>query len=97
VSYTRYFLARILQFQFHKSLCEAAGHEGPLHSCSIYNNKEAGEKFGAMLALGQSQPWPDALEQATGSREMDGSAIIDYYQPLMTWLEEQNKDSACGW
>ena len=97
VSYTRYFLARILQFQFHKSLCEAAGHEGPLHGCSIYNNKDAGAKFGAMLALGQSQPWPDALEQATGSREMDGSAIIDYYQPLITWLKEQNKDSACGW
>lgn len=97
VSYTRYFLARILQFQFHKSLCEAAGHEGPLYSCSIYDNEDAGKKFGAMLALGQSQPWPDALEQATGSRDMDGSAIIDYYQPLMTWLKEQNKDSACGW
>ncbi len=95
--YTRYFLSFILQFQFHKALCEEAGFDGPLHECSIYNNKAAGEKFMNMLKLGQSQPWQDALEQLTGGREMDASAIIEYFQPLMTYLEEQNVGRSCGW
>jgi len=95
--YTRYFLAFILQFQFHRALCEAAGHKGPLHECSIYGNKEAGRRFAEMLALGQSQPWPDTLEKLTGTREMDASAIIDYFEPLMGWLKEHNQGQQCGW
>ena len=95
--YARYFLARILQFQFYKAACEQAGWQGPLHRCSFYGNKEVGAKLNAMLAMGASKPWPDALEAFTGSREIDGSAMIAYFQPLMTWLEEQNKDRKCGW
>jgi peptidyl-dipeptidase A len=95
--YTRYFLARILQFQFHRALCEAADHAGPLHACSIYGSKAAGGRLMAMLELGASRPWPDALELITGSREMDASAIIEYFQPLMSWLEIQNEGRNCGW
>lgn len=95
--YMRYFLAHILQFQFHKAACDAAGFEGPLHSCSVYGNKEVGDKFQAMLEMGASKPWPDALEAFTGTREMDGSAILEYFAPLQTYLEEQNKDRTCGW
>jgi peptidyl-dipeptidase A len=95
--YTRYFLSFIMQFQFHKALCDAAGFEGPLHECSIYHNKVAGEKLGNMLAMGQSKPWPDAMEALTGQRSMDGSAIIDYFAPLNAWLKEQNQDRSCGW
>jgi peptidyl-dipeptidase A len=95
--YTRYFLSFILQFQFHKALCEAAGIKGPLHECSIYDNDAAGKRFREMLALGQSQPWQDTLEKLTGTRQMDGSAIIDYFAPLLAWLEEQNKGQSCGW
>ena len=86
-----------MQFQFHQALCEAAGFDGPLHACSIYNNKVAGEKLGAMLSMGQSAPWPDAMEALTGQRSMDGSAIIDYFGPLNAWLKEQNQDRSCGW
>lgn len=95
--YARYFLARILQFQFYKAACDQAGWTGPLHRCSFYGNKEVGAKLDAMLAMGQSRPWPDALEAFTGSREMDGSAMLAYFAPLMTWLQEQNKDRKCGW
>ena len=97
VPYSRYFLARILQFQFHRSLCETAGHEGELHACSIYNSEEAGEKLWNMLAAGASQPWQDTLEAMTGSREMDATAIIDYFAPLMGYLQEQNEGRSCGW
>jgi len=95
--YTRYFLAHILQFQFHKSLCETAGHTGPLYECSIYDNKDVGKRLGDMLAMGSSQPWPDAMEAVTGTREMDGSAIIEYFDPLMGWLKEKNAGKTCGW
>ena len=95
--YARYFLAHILQFQFHKAMCQAAGHEGPLHECSIYESKEAGKKLQAMLAMGASKPWPDALEKLTGTREMDASALIEYFEPLAGYLAEQNEGRTCGW
>jgi len=95
--YTRYFLARILQFQFHRSLCEITGDEGPVHRCSIYGNKQAGERLNAMLEMGRSKPWPDELEALTGQRSMDATAILDYFAPLKTWLDEQNKGRQCGW
>ena len=95
--YMRYFLAHILQFQFQRSLCEAAGFNGPLHDCSVYGNKQAGEKFWAMLGKGGSQPWPQTLKELTGSEEMDASAIIDYFAPLNSWLQRQNAGKDCGW
>ena len=95
--YARYFLAAILQFQFYKSAAEQVGWKGPLHRCSFYGNKAVGERLNKMLAMGSSKPWPDALEAFTGSRKMDGSAMIAYFQPLMTWLQEQNKGRQCGW
>ncbi len=89
--YARYFLAHILQFQFHRALCKEAGYTGPLNRCSIYGNKAAGAKLKAMLALGQSQPWPAALKAMTGEDKLDATAIIDYFAPLKTWLDAQNK------
>ena len=95
--YTRYFLAHILQFQFQRALCETAGYEGPLHRCSIYGNRAAGEKLIRMLEMGSSRPWPDALEAVTGQREMDATAILDYFAPLQEWLGERNEGRQCGW
>src|ERR1700722_19570649 len=97
VPYTRYFLATILQFQFHRALCKEAGYTGPLDRCSIYGNKAAGAKLAKMLAMGQSRPWPDALEVMTGQRQMDATAILDYFAPLKKWLDEQNAGHKVGW
>lgn len=95
--YTRYFLARILQFQFYKAACDTAGWKGPLHRCSFYGNKEVGKRLNAMLEMGASKPWPDALEAFTGSREMSGKAMLEYFAPLMKWLKTQNKGAKKGW
>jgi peptidyl-dipeptidase A len=95
--YTRYFLARILQFQFYKAACDIAKWKGPLHRCSFYGNKEVGKRLDAMLAMGASKPWPDALQAFTGKREIDGTAMLAYFKPLMTWLQTQNKGKTCGW
>ncbi len=97
VPYMRYFLARILQFQFHRAMCKIAGHTGPLHECSIYGNKDVGKKLQAMLAMGASRPWPDALEALTGSREMDATALVEYFQPLDKWLDQELAGKKCGW
>ncbi|MBK9035027.1 MAG: M2 family metallopeptidase [Myxococcales bacterium] len=95
--YLRYFLSTILQFQFHRALCKAAGWDGPLHECSIYGSPGAGTKLAAMLALGASKPWPDALEAMTGQREIDATAMLDYFAPLHAWLKAQNAGQECGW
>ena len=95
--YSRYFLAHILQFQFHRAMCEMANHEGPLNRCTIYGSEEAGRRLNEMLEMGMSRPWPDALEALTGERELDATAIRDYFAPLQTWLDEQNENRSCGW
>lgn len=97
VPYTRYFLAHILQFQLHRSLCEIAGDQGPVHRCSIYGNKQAGDALKAMMEMGQSQPWQQALEALTGQPQMDATAVLDYFAPLKSWLDQQNQGRQCGW
>ena len=97
VPYARYFLMIILQYQFHRALCKEAGFTGPLHRCSIYGNKAAGARLAKTLAMGASRPWPDALEALTGQRQMDATAILDYYAPLKKWLDEQNAGHKVGW
>ena len=95
--YARYFLSYVLQFQFHRALAKAAGCTSPLNRCSIYGSAEAGKRLKAVLAMGSSKPWPDALEALTGERQLDASAIADYFAPLKAWLDEQNKGSTAGW
>ena len=95
--YTRYFLSHVLQFQFYKALCDAAGYKGPLYDCSFYGNKQAGAKFEAMLARGASQPWQKTLKELTGSERMDAAPVLEYFAPLQEWLKQQNEGQTCGW
>jgi peptidyl-dipeptidase A len=97
VPYTRYFLARILQFQFYRALCRAANHTGPLYRCSFFGSDAAGRKLKAMLASGASRPWPEVLEAFTGERQLDAGALLEYFAPLSAWLDEQNRGNPIGW
>ena len=95
--YSRYFLAHILQFQFHRSLCQTAGHVGPLHECSVFSSQKAGAKLWEMMKMGSSRPWPEALNAVTGKEEMDASALREYFAPLEKWLKQENQGQKCGW
>jgi peptidyl-dipeptidase A len=95
--YARYFLARIYQFQFYRAACRQAGWTGPLNRCSVYGNRAVGKRFAAMMAMGQSRPWPEALVTFTGERDLDASAISDYFAPLNAWLLKKNQGENCGW
>jgi peptidyl-dipeptidase A len=97
VPYTRYFLAHIYQFQFHRAACRQIGWKGPLHRCSVYGQKEMGQRFNAMMEMGASRPWPEALAAFTGERTADASAVADYFKPLNAWLTRQNRGERCGW
>src|SRR5580698_1182065 len=97
VPYARYFMAQIYQFQFYRAMCRAAGYTGPLNRCSVFGSKAAGDKLQAMLELGQSKPWQEALKAMTGEDRIDASAMVEYFQPLLTWLKEQNKGEKAGW
>lgn len=94
--YTRYFLAHILQFQFHKTLCDISGNTDPIHRCSIYGSKEAGEALNNMLEMGKSKTWQEAMTTLTGKSDMDATAILDYFAPLKKWLDEENQQRTCG-
>ena len=96
-TYERYFFARVLQFQFYKAACDMSGWKGPLHRCSFYGNKEVGRRLNQMLSMGASRPWPDALEAFTGTREISGKPMLEYFAPLQAWLEQQNRGKQCGW
>ena len=95
--YARYFLARVYQFQFYRAMCQAAGYTGPLNRCSVYGSKEAGARLNAMLELGQSKPWPEAMKVMTGEDKADASAMVEYFKPLLEWLKAQNQDQKLGW
>jgi peptidyl-dipeptidase A len=95
--YARYFLADVLEFQFHRALAKTAGCTAPLNRCSIYGNAAVGERLRNALGMGASRPWPDALEAITGSRQMDATAIADYFAPLKAWLDKQNQGRKTGW
>jgi peptidyl-dipeptidase A len=97
--YSRYFLAHILQFQFYRAMCREAGFTGPLYRCSFYGNKTAGAKLNKMLTMGSSKPWPDELEALTGGRQLDAGALIEYFAPLKTWLDKENRknNNPVGW
>ena len=95
--YTRYFLARVLQFQLYRAMCREAGHTGPLYRCSFYGSKAAGAKLARMLEAGQSRPWQETLYEMTGERRMDASAMMEYFAPLKAWLDAQNRGKPVGW
>jgi peptidyl-dipeptidase A len=97
VPYDRYFVANILQFDFHRALCEAAGQRGLLHHCSIFGSRDAGKRLAEALTLGASRPWPDAMEKLTGRRVMDASSIVKYVGPVTEWLQAENRERRCGW
>lgn len=97
VPYMRYFLARVYQFQFHRAMCRAAGYTGPLNRCSVFGSKAAGDKLESMLELGQSKPWPEAMKRITGEDRIDASAMVEYFQLLLTWLKEENRGEKSGW
>lgn len=97
VPYSRYFLSFIGQFQFHASLCELAGHKGALHKCDIFQSRKAGDRFKSVLSLGASKPWPEVMTQFTGQPEFKVDAMLQYFRPLIKWLERANSDSTIGW
>ncbi len=97
ISYIRYFYAYLLEFQLFKAACDRAGWTGPLHRCSLYGDKAAGERLRAMLAMGSSAPWQAALETATGSRQLSAAGMLAYFRPLQEFLERQNAGRQCGW
>ncbi|NXA93401.1 ACE enzyme, partial [Melanocharis versteri] len=97
--YIRYFVSFILQFQFHKALCQAANHNGSLHTCDIYRSKEAGDKLREVLEAGSSKSWQDILLNLTGTSQMDAGPLLEYFSPVTKWLQEQNNktNEVLGW
>ncbi|CAG0920638.1 unnamed protein product [Notodromas monacha] len=97
VPYIRYFVAHVLQFDFHQTLCELAGQfnpskpdEKPLHECDIDGDKtNAGAKLKVLLQAGSSKHWAETLEGLTGHSEMTVDPLLNYFKPLRDYLKQQ--------
>lgn len=100
VPYIRYFVSHILQFQFHRAACTAAGQYDPndptkpLHKCDIQGNAAAGTLIKDGLSLGLSKHWTEALRLMTANRdsEMSGIALNEYFAPLYEYLKKANEE-----
>ncbi|XP_017782038.1 PREDICTED: angiotensin-converting enzyme-like isoform X1 [Nicrophorus vespilloides] len=95
--YINYFLATYLQFQLHRGFCQIAGEYNPknksskpLHDCNYYGNKEVGARIRQGLSYGRSKPWYEVLDTLIGERELKADAMIEYFEPLVEFLDEQN-------
>ncbi|XP_053212228.1 angiotensin-converting enzyme-like [Panonychus citri] len=97
VPYIRYFVSYIIQFQFHKALCEAANNTGPLYQCDIYQSREAGQLLSNVLSLGASKHWSEALKMMTGSEKMSAEPLLQYFAPLIEWMKTQVTPEEIGW
>ncbi|KAG9486097.1 hypothetical protein GDO78_008918, partial [Eleutherodactylus coqui] len=98
-SFIRYYTRTIYQFQFQDALCKIANRSNPLYSCDITNSTAAGDKLRSMLELGNSKPWTEALKSITGGTKIDVQPLLNYFEPLHTWLRNNNtaKNRTVGW
>lgn len=87
--YYDYALSTVLMFQLHQHIAEKILHQSPT-ATNYYGNKEVGDFLKKIMYPGASGNWRDVLKEATGE-DMNARAMLRYFEPLMTWLKEQNK------
>ncbi len=93
--YYNYAFATVFKFQLHDYIARKILHQPP-QSCNYADNKEVGEWLNNILKKGSAEDWRKVLKDATGE-DISTRAMADYFKPLESWLEEQNKGRQIGW
>jgi len=93
--YYNYAFATVFKFQLHDYIARKILHQPP-QSCNYADNKEVGTWLNNILKKGGTEDWRKVLKEATGE-DISTRAMMDYFKPLMSWLEEQNKGRQIGW
>ncbi|MEY2504693.1 MAG: peptidyl-dipeptidase, partial [Verrucomicrobiota bacterium] len=93
--YYNYAFATVFKFQLHDYIARKILKQPP-QSCNYADNKEVGKWLDNILRKGSTEDWRKVLKEATGE-EISTRAMAEYFKPLQTWLEEQNKGRQIGW
>lgn len=93
--YYTYAIAQVFKYQLHDYIAKHILHQPP-QACNYANNKEVGDFLRKIMEKGQTEDWRKILKEATGE-DLSTRAMVEYYAPLMKWLEEQNKGRPIGW
>ena len=93
--YHNYAFATVFKFQLHDYIARKILHQPP-QTCNYADNKEVGAWLNNILKKGGTEEWRKVLKDATGE-DLSTRAMVDYFKPLMAWLEEQNKGRQIGW
>jgi peptidyl-dipeptidase A len=93
--YYNYAFATVFKFQLHDYIARKILKQPP-QSCNYADNKEVGRWLENILKKGSTEDWRKVLKEATGE-DISTRAMAEYFKPLQTWLEEQNKGRQIGW
>lgn len=87
--YYDYALSYAVLFQLHDHISRKILKQDP-HDTDYYGNREVGTFLKRVMAPGATRPWREVLRETTG-RELNGKAMAEYFQPLYSWLQQQNR------
>jgi peptidyl-dipeptidase A len=93
--YYSYAIAQVFKYQLNDYIAKKILKQPP-QSCNYANNKEVGDFFRKIMEKGKTEDWRKVIKEATGE-ELSTRAMVEFYAPLMTWLQEQNKGRPIGW
>lgn len=87
--YYDYALSFVLLFQFHDHISKKLLHQDP-HATNYYGKKLIGDFLRKAMYPGASKDWRILLKETTGS-DLSAKPMLEYFNPLMAYLKEQNK------
>lgn len=87
--YYDYALSFVILFQLHDHIAKKILKQDP-RATNYYGNKEVGKFLKEIMTPGSSKDWKEVLRDKTGS-DLSAKPMLDYFEPLMQWLKEQNK------
>ena len=93
--YYSYAVAEVFKHQLHDYIAKKFLHQPP-QACNYANNKQVGDFLKSIMVKGATEDWRKVLKEATGE-DLSTRAMVEYYAPLLKWLEEQNKGRPIGW
>jgi peptidyl-dipeptidase A len=92
--YYDYALSTVILHQLHRYICREILHED-VRSANYDGNQSVGMYLDSILRLGATRDWAQVMREATGE-ELSSEAMLEYFGPLMAWLEQENAGREVG-
>jgi peptidyl-dipeptidase A len=93
--YYDYALSEVFVHQLHDHICRSLLSQDP-HACNYYGRREVGDFLLGIMRPGATRDWRELLRETTG-RDLTAEPMLEYYRPLLEYLEAQNQGRQCDW